>query len=157
MPLAEALRGSADCGWLVVDCLGLAFLPALRAALPDLFPSLKLEGIDFATVGPSTKTESLYGELAVSGVDHPFAKVNAVDHVIHERDAPFEDLCRLAIAELRLAMAGQRKRFDAARALVVFGDGFRLRVDGKAYVHGGASTLERVVPVLRLRARGATD
>ncbi|HYU16813.1 MAG TPA: hypothetical protein VEL05_12095, partial [Candidatus Acidoferrum sp.] len=153
-PLRDALRGSADRGWLVIDCLGLPLLPALRAALPELFPSFKLEEVDFATVGPTTTTESLYRELAGRGVDHPFEKVNAVDRVIHERDAPFEDLCRLAIAELRLALGGLRKRIDAGRPLVVFGDhGFRLRADGRAYVHGGASTMERIVPVLRLGMR----
>jgi len=35
--------------------------------------------------------------------------------------------------------------------VVIFGDhGFRLAPDGRGFVHGGGSTLERLVPVLNL-------
>jgi hypothetical protein len=38
----------------------------------------------------------------------------------------------------------------------VFADhGFRLSADGRGYTHGGPSTLERIVPVLRLQPRGS--
>jgi len=153
-PLVEVLRGCPDRTWVVIDCLGLPFLPALRQTLPDLFPSFRLESVDFATVSATTTTEALYRSLAGSVVDHPFEKVNALDRVVHERDAAFDDLCRLGFAELRLALGGLRKRLDLGRSLLVFGDhGFRLSADGKSYRHGGASTLERTVPVLRLAAR----
>jgi hypothetical protein len=43
-----------------------------------------------------------------------------------------------------------RSELDTSRPLVVFADhGFRLAEDGRAFVHGGNSTLERLVPVIR--------
>jgi hypothetical protein len=73
--------------------------------------------------------------------------------VVHGRAAAFDDLCRVGLAELRLELGGVRKRLDPARPLLVFGDhGFRLERDGKSYRHGGASTLERTVPVLHMSA-----
>jgi hypothetical protein len=43
---------------------------------------------------------------------------------------------------------------DPAIPVAIFGDhGFRLDREGKEFVHGGRSTLERIVPVLLLSPR----
>jgi hypothetical protein len=95
-----------------------------------------------------TTTDALYRELASAGIQHPLEKVNAVDTLLHERFPSFDDLARLAAAELRIACRGLARRLDAARPLLVFADhGFRIAAGGTSYMHGGGSTLERLVPV----------
>jgi hypothetical protein len=52
---------------------------------------------------------------------------------------------------MEIAFRKLRDRFDAGVPLIVFGDhGFRLLPDGSGFSHGGASTLERLVPILVL-------
>jgi hypothetical protein len=88
-------------------------------------------------------------------VRRPLEKIDVVDELLHRRSLRFDELCSLALAELRIALGRVRDRLDPQRALVVFADhGFRLDPDdGRRWSHGGASTLERVVPVLRLDPR----
>lgn len=150
-PLVERLAAATDRQWLVIDSLGLPLLPALLRALPELLPAWRLESTDFAAVAPLTTTDAFFGELAAHGINHPLAKADAVDHLLHGRFPPFAELERLAVAELHIALKPLAKRLDPARPLLLFADhGFRIDARGRAFVHGGASTLERVVPVVEL-------
>ena len=65
----------------------------------------------------------------------------------------FEDLVRLALAELATEARALLRDLDPRRPLIVTADhGFRLAPDLRRYVHGGPSTLERLVPVIELQA-----
>ena len=152
LPLLTTVLGERrDASWLVLDSLGLPLLGAVREHLGELLPGWRLDATVYAQVSATTTTMSFYRELAAAGINHPLEKVNGIDRLIHERFPPFADLCRLVLAELHLALGPVRRRLDSARPLLVFGDhGFRLARDGRSYVHGGPSTLERVVPVLLL-------
>jgi hypothetical protein len=124
--------------WLVIDALGLPLLELLQARA--------------AQVQPPTDTARFFADLAARAGGRPLEKVNALDRLLHERPVPFADLERLADAELRAAGRAAAGRLDPARPLLVFADhGFRLDRAGRGYLHGGASTLERVVPLLRMQ------
>jgi hypothetical protein len=153
LPLLTTVLGERrDASWLVLDCLGLPLLGDVREHLEELLPGFRLDATAYAKVAGTTTTTSFYRELAAAGINHPLEKVNGIDRIIHERFPPFADLCRLVVAELHLALGAVRRRLDPERPLLVFADhGFRLAPDGRSYVHGGPSTLERVVPVLSLR------
>jgi hypothetical protein len=57
---------------------------------------------------------------------------------------------RLARGELEIAFRRLAQKFDPANPLLIFGDhGFRMKADGTSFTHGGASTLERLVPVIK--------
>jgi hypothetical protein len=110
--------------------------------------------VSFAFAGRATTTEAVYGALARSAAPERFERVNAIDRVLHERNESFENVVRLAVAELTVELGSVRTRLDPRAPIVVFGDhGFRLARDGRGFVHGGASTLERLVPVIRLVPR----
>ncbi len=146
------LAGHTDAGWLVVDALGLPLLGPFCAAVEDLLPRWRLADVSFARVGRRTTTSDFFGRLADGLAPHACEKVDAVDRLLHERSLELDDLARVALAELRPALAQVARRLDATRPVVVLADhGFRLDPEGRAWVHGGPSTLERVVPVLRLR------
>lgn len=150
-PLVDLLAECRDRPWCLLDAAGLALWPALGEALGELFPAWRLQRVRFADVGPRTTTAACGEALLAAGLDVPFAKVDAVDEVLHEGFLPFDDLCRVAIARLRPAL---RRRLEPGKPLVVFADhGFRLSVDGSRWVHGGASDAERIVPVIELLPR----
>lgn len=152
--LTETLTRRAEDQWLILDCLGLPLLGSLRAHVDSLFPLWRLEEVEFAMVSKETTTEACYRQLIEAGIRHPLEKINCVDSILHERFLPFVDLHHLVVAELRIACNKLEKRLDAGRPLVIFADhGFRLARDGNSYQHGGASVLERTVPVLRLVPR----
>src|SRR5205814_297839 len=91
--LAEALAAHAGAQWLVIDALGLPLLDTLLAALPDLLPAWRLLATPaFAAVAPPTTTAAWAQDLAATGVAHAFAKIDAVDRLLHERFVPFADL-----------------------------------------------------------------
>ena len=147
-PPPTGLPEPDDVSWLVVDALGLPLLPAFREALPELLPAWRLERTSFATVGTVTTTAAFYEQL---GGERPLHKVDAVDRLLHERVLRFDDLVRLALAELRPEL--RRLAPGGERLLVLADHGFRLDAEGRRFTHGGASTLERTVPLLWLRRR----
>lgn len=153
--LGSALRSGNEAQWVVLDAAGLAFLPALEGALESLFPHWKAATIRFALVGEPTTTEEFFRSLAADGVQRSIEKLNALDRLLHERFLPFEDLTRIALAELQAAARALLKRLDPARPVLVLADhGFRIAPDGQSYVHGGDSLLERIVPLIELAPPG---
>jgi hypothetical protein len=153
--LAERLASCRTAQWLVVDCAGLPMLSMLgRVAGAQLEP-WRLERTSFAVAPATSTTDAFWRELAAAGLNHAVVKVNALDELLHDRFEPFEDLERLAEAELAVALRRRRAELDPGLALVIVADhGFRISGDGARYEHGGRSTLERVVPVLEMAARG---
>jgi hypothetical protein len=150
--LQDVLKERRAAPWCLLDCAGLTMWPTLRDNLIDLFPGWRLSAVTFATVGEQTTTKRCYERLTDAGLDHPFAKVDVVDNLVHGRFLPFEDLCAIAVAELRADL--RRRSLDPTRPLVLFADhGFRLSADARRWEHGGSSTLERVVPVIDLQPR----
>jgi hypothetical protein len=146
--LVDALAGSST--WWV-DGLGTALLPGLRGALERAVPGFRLEAVTFAAVGAPTTTEACRVALAEAGVAAPALKTDAVDELIHaEPRVPFDDLLRRAEAALLADGRRLAARVDPGAPLVLFADhGFRLAQDGSRWEHGGASALERWVPVVR--------
>ena len=122
--------------------------------LDSLLPAWRLESRDFALAPAETTTEACFRRLIESDAAKPFAKIDAVDALLHERFCDFDDLASLAVAELRAACRKLSRRLDPGKLLVVFADhGFRIDAEGRRYVHGGPSVLERLVPLLRLGPR----
>lgn len=151
--LPDLLTELRDASWLVIDAFGLPLLDTLRDHLDELFPGRELARLHFATVPSQSTTERFYASLAEASINHALHKINAVDELLHQRAVPFPDLCRLSLAELHAALGPLRRELDSSRPWVVLGDhGFRLDPAGRRWVHGGASTLERVVPVMVLTA-----
>lgn len=148
--LFTVLEQSKEAQWLLIDCMGVALLPALEDVLGDLFPRWKQESVRFAYVSPHTDTGHFYQDLAEKGVNKAFIKRNAIDDLIHAVGGDFPVLERRALAELEI-MASKLNDLDTGKDLLIFADhGFRMRGDGKAFVHGGTSTLERLVPLIHL-------
>ncbi|MGI9303501.1 MAG: hypothetical protein ACR2RB_12450, partial [Gammaproteobacteria bacterium] len=146
--LPDVLRNHEDAQWLLVDCLGLPLLNALGGVIENLLSGWRPPDKQFAMVSDRTTTDACYRTLLDAGINHPFAKLNVVDELIHSGLTPFADLTALAATELQIAIKATLARLDPARPLLLFADhGFRISHDGEAYTHGGSSTLERVVPV----------
>src|SRR5439155_7983223 len=132
-----------DATWLVIDALGLPLLAPIRAELQASLPTWNLARTEFAEVGAPTTTDAFYRKLLDADVRHRFEKINAIDELLHRRALRFDELCALAVAELRIGLGRLRDRLDPRRPLVVFADhGFRLDGDGRTWHHGGSSTLE---------------
>jgi hypothetical protein len=146
-PIAAVLERHEDRDWLVLDALGLPISSAVVHELGVHLRGYRLGETSFAAVGPRTTTDAFHRELARAGIAHPFEKLDAIDEVLHEHAAPFEDIVRLATAALAAGLRRVRDRLR--RPLLVTGDhGFVLAPDRRRFVHGGRSTLERIVPVL---------
>ncbi|TMQ07603.1 MAG: hypothetical protein E6J91_35120 [Deltaproteobacteria bacterium] len=153
-PLTEVLERLRESTWLVIDALGLPLLAPVRADLEAALPAWKVVRTEFAEVSSRTTTDDFYRRMLDSALQHKFEKVNAIDELLHTRTLRFDELCALAIAELRIALGRVRDRLDPSRPLIVFADhGFRLDAEGRKWRHGGPSTLERVVPVMHLAPR----
>jgi len=153
--LFHVLREHQDHQWLVVDCLGLPLLPALRPVMEEALAPWRRSAELFAMVEPETTTARYWSRLAEEGLDHPLLKIDAVDRLLHGRRLDLDELERLAAAELRVAMGRLLPSLDPGASLLVFADhGFRLDPGGDRFVHGGPSVLERTVPVLVLEPRG---
>ncbi len=149
--LVKVLEPLRDEQWLLIDCLGLALLNTLRAELDQMLPAWRLEDTRFALVSPETTTDACYRDLMAADLTPTLEKIDVVDQLLHQRNVAFDDLARLSVAELRIACKALIRRLDTRVPVVIFADhGFRLASDGRRYVHGGPSTLERVVPILRL-------
>ena len=154
-PLEAALGEHGDAQWLVVDALGLPLLGTLLEAARQHLPGWRAGPPGFAQVSARTTTRGFYAELLASGRGRALEKLDAVDALLHERSVAFEDLVRLVEAELAVGLRGIRARLDPGRPVLLLADhGFRLAPDGRSYRHGGASTLERVVPLVRLEVGG---
>ena len=150
--LTEALGAFSGHQWVIVDCLGLPLLSAVRGVLAAALPAWVPASTVFAQVRPPTTTESCLAALAAEGVNRPLDKLNAVDRLLHERHLAFAELRRLVAAELEVGLRQLGRRLDPSRPVLLFADhGFRLAADGRTFVHGGGSTLERVVPLLDLQ------
>jgi hypothetical protein len=133
----------------------------MRGPLDAAMEKWKRKSTGYAWVSAETTTDAFYrdligGQAGTSDATPPadgsprLEKINAVDGLVHARSADFEELVRLATAEFAIELKRLTKRLDASRALLVFADhGFRIAPDGRRFAHGGASTLERLVPVLR--------
>ena len=152
--LFQVLRSAPDDQWLLVDCLGLPLLPALRPVVEEALAAWTPGAPRFATVEPETRTARYWSRLADERLDHPLLKVDAVDRLLHERRLDLAELEHLAAAELRVALERLGGSLDPSRPVLVFADhGFRLAPDGGRFVHGGPSVLERTVPVLGFAPR----
>jgi hypothetical protein len=147
--LIELLEARLEMQWLVVDCLGLPLLSIVDEAVGAALGAWHRTRTQFALVSPTTTTDGCFRQLAESGIAHPLHKVDAVDRVLHERRAGFADLRSLVVAELQIALRSMVQKLDPAQPLLLFADhGFRISADGRELVHGGASTLERTVPLI---------
>ncbi len=155
LPKAVAvLEKHTKADWILVDALGLPFVPAFTDLLDELLPGVALSRTTFARWEGATTTSNCYDGLAAAGVQHRFHKIDSLDALLHERSVPFDDLVKLAAAELGIAFKRLRPALDPARALVVFADhGCRPTPDGKGFVHGGDSPLEAAVPFFHLVPR----
>ena len=146
--LVDVLRDHAEAQWLLIDCLGLPLLTPLTPVLHKVFGDWGEGSAQFAQVSETTTTDACYRDLLSAEINHSFSKVNVIDDLIHAGFTPFDELITLAGAQLEVACQRILGRLDRERGLVVFADhGFRIASDGRAYGHGGDSTLERVVPV----------
>ena len=149
--LESKLRAHLDAQWIVVDCLGLPLADTMRGVVRDSMPQWQLGSLEFAFVSETTSTEAFYLTLVGQEFKKSFEKIDAVDHLIHERALGIEDLARLARAELEIAFKKLIPRLDPSKPVLIFGDhGFRLAPDGSGFTHGGPSTLERVTVALLL-------
>lgn len=149
--LPLVLKDHLDRQWWVVDALGLPLWPAVRLALGEILPGWKVQSVTFAKSSAVSTTAAFQDGLLAHVPRQPFVKTDSIDALLHERWSPFPDMSRMAIAELIGAGRRIAKGLDPARELVLFADhGFRLSRDGRRYVHGGPSTLERLVPVVVL-------
>jgi hypothetical protein len=149
--LAALLRNESAAQWVVMDCLGLPVLETLLEKAPASFPHWKVEKLRFARVASKTTTDQFYRDLLDSVGAKSLEKVNTIDNLVHSQGNNFEELLERLEAELEIAGKRLSKKLDSSRELLMFGDhGLRLASDGTKFCHGGASTLERVVPVLKL-------
>ncbi|MBT6274042.1 MAG: hypothetical protein HOI95_07915, partial [Chromatiales bacterium] len=160
--LPDVLRDCMSAQWLVVDCLAVTLSEQAQLVLTEELEGWELDNFSIAQVSETTTTDGHFRHLLEAGIDHAYCKIDCVDELVHRAKRGFSDLQVLAATELRLAVRAMRGQFDSARPLLVFADhGFRLAADGKKYRHGGASTIERMVPVWhfgpRVGQRGATD
>ncbi len=152
--LVDVLAGELERVWIVIDCLGLPLLDTVGSALDEALSGWRRAETSCASVAAPTTTDGWLRGLAEAGIQHPLEKVNVIDELLHERAETFANLARLATVELEVAMRSVVRRLDAGSPLLVLSDhGFRLAADGRSWVHGGDSALERLVPVLRFDPR----
>ncbi len=151
-PVEKRLREHADAQWIVVDCLGVTLAAAAEAVLIEALPQLRLASVEFVLAPARSTTDSFYRGILDEGLNKAFEKIDAIDRLLHERKLTMIDLDRFARAELQVAFRGLAPRLDPGKPVLVFGDhGFRLSADGREFVHGGPSTLERLTVLFLLR------
>jgi hypothetical protein len=150
--LDSRLRDHLDAQWVVLDCLGVPFADTVCRVAAEFMKPWKLQSVDFALVNERTSTDAFYLMLIAQEFNKRFEKIDVLDQLIHQRSLNFDHLEHLAQAELEVAFKQLLPRLEPARPVLIFGDhGFRLAPDGTGFMHGGASTLERLTPVLYLR------
>jgi hypothetical protein len=149
--LHHLLKDHIESQWIVVDCLGLPLHQVAQQAIKERLRHWMLSRIDFGEVQPSTTTDSFYRSLIGADIDKAFHKIDAIDALIHGRKLTYNELAKLAQAELELAFKKAEGKLDRTRPVLIFGDhGFRLAADGRGFTHGGSSTLERITPMYYL-------
>jgi hypothetical protein len=149
--LPKILEQHRDAQWVLIDALGLPLLNPLQPVLFKQFSTWQQDSPQFAQVSTTTTTDACYQELLEANITQPFEKINVIDELLHSGLQPFSDVIALAKTQLGIACRRLRSRLDPEQPLLIFADhGFRIAGDGRSFAHGGASTLERVVPVWRL-------
>ncbi len=149
--LTELLKANADCQWIVIDCFGAALVDTVKESLADCLPHWKLADSSYGLVSAKTNTDAFYTDLLEAGVNKPFEKLDAVDSLLHSRNAAPGDFIELARAEIDIGLKRVARKLDQSKPLLIFGDhGYRVSANGRSLTHGGGSTLERLSPVLRL-------
>jgi hypothetical protein len=149
--LIDLLENNLERQWVLIDCFGAPLLDAVKESVKACFGHWRLVEVSYGLVSLETNTDAFYQSLIRKGVQKPLEKIDAVDSLIHGRRCSPRELVQLARTELEIAMNRLVHRLDPEKPVLVFGDhGFRLTADGKAFSHGGPSTLERLVPVLKL-------
>lgn len=152
--LPELLKTQLQAQWVLIDCIGLPLLETAQALFSVVFSEWHQHPPQFATVSGPTTTGGCYSALVAAGINHSFAKLDTVDALVHAEDESFATLTGAVANKLATALRRLLPKLDPERTLVIFADhGFRLAANGRGYAHGGASTLERVVPVWRLDPR----
>ena len=150
--LEDYLSEKPPVQWLVLDAFALPLLKIIKDKLPEWFSPWQLTGVDFALAANKTTTDAFYRSLLNSQNDFRFIKINTIDEQIHQRFLDFNDLQKIIITELSIAIKSKINKLDVNRPLMISADhGFRISADGRSYQHGGSSTLERVIPVIRLK------
>lgn len=146
--LVEVLKERGAAQWLVIDALGLPLFEALRPVVSGLLAEWQSAELSFAEVSPTTTTDACYRDLLGAGLVSNVEKINAIDDLLHGDFMPFAEIVALGTVKLRGALERVVPKLAPEKPLVLFADhGFRLAENGRRYVHGGPSTLERVVPV----------
>ncbi len=150
--LEKYLAENPPLQWLVLDAFALPLLNIIKENLSEWFPGWKLESVDFAMVSSKTTTDEFYRSLLNNEDSLKFIKINTIDDKIHQRFLDFNDLQKIIVTELSIAIKNKISQLDVRRPLMISADhGFRISANGMAYQHGGSSMLERVIPVLRLK------
>ncbi len=150
--LEDYLSEKPPVQWLVLDAFALPLLNSIKDKLAEWFSPWQLSGVDFALAANKTTTDAFYRSLLNSQNDFRFIKINTIDEQIHQRFLDFNDLQKIIITELSIAIKSKINQLDVNRPLMISADhGFRISADGRSYQHGGSSTLERVIPVIRLK------
>ena len=148
----DLLQQEQERQWLLLDCLGVPLWEMFREQLSTFFPRWEWEDVRFGQVSPVTDTASFYEDLARDNPQKAFEKLDVVDQLVHSFKGDFPDLEKRVRLELEIA-CGKLKGLDPARDLLIFADhGFRINQQGDGFAHGGASTVERLVPVIRMKA-----
>ncbi len=153
--LTTALRQHEAAQWLLVDALGLPLFELATQLLHATLSEWSPAQISFAQRSTTnTTTDGCYRELLDANLVHEITKLDVVDTLLHAEATPFAELQALVSTRLAAPLQRVAGRLDPTRPLLVFADhGFRLSPNGRHYVHGGASTLERVVPLWHFAAR----
>ncbi len=149
--LEEILRIRMSSQWIVVDALGLPLFDTAQTAIEKSFRGWQSAPLEYAWTGNPTNTDAFYQRLLAEGFSKSFEKANAIDELIHGRKLNLADLKSLAGIELEIAFRKIIPRLNPALPVIIFGDhGFRLSSDGRNFIHGGNSTLERLTLLFRL-------
>ncbi|MGH8550509.1 MAG: hypothetical protein ACRERU_18285, partial [Methylococcales bacterium] len=153
-PLIDCLKKNLPAQWLVLDCWGLPLFRTVMRVIETELVAWKIAKSDFAVVDDQTTTDRYYRQLLNGNIRHSFEKCNVIDQALHDRDLEFSEFVKIVQTELAVALNRLARKLDPALDLLVFADhGFRLDPAGRRFQHGGASTLERVVPLCWMSSR----
>lgn len=147
--LIQVLDREVSSQWLCVDAMGILILKEAQEALDAGLKAWRLESVQWALVESPTSTDHFYRTLIDLKAGKPLAKINALDTLLHH-ETSYDDVVHKTSGVLGAALRKTIRTFDVSLPVIVFADhGFRLNPDGRGFSHGGSSTLERIVPVLK--------
>lgn len=147
--LMDILGRETDAQWLCLDAMGILVSEEVKKALETSLRSWHLVTESFAVVDSPTSTDQFYRCLLELRAGKAINKVNAIDTLIHS-ESQYGDILQKLGGLVGAALRKKNQEFDTTLPILVFGDhGFRLSRDGRSFYHGGPSTLERIVPVLK--------